>query len=467
MKNLKYIICFHFILCGFIFSANAQNFVEEVLKNPIQQAINQSADVEIKQKQSQGTNLEKEAVKGKNLPQVSLMGGYGYLYSQLSPEFPTHYLPITGTPILEDALVSNFQTQVLMGGISARQVIFAGGQIKKGIKALEEKQKAESFLAEAGKEEIAKEVITTFDQLMLLNEVDKLLKDSEKRLEKEHQKVLKAIENGLAIPYDRDKLKLAILELEEKKVEAEGNKEVLYAKLTYLTRLSKAELEKIVYELEPFLVKNSAENPENRAELKALKSGVKAKEYAYKKERGTNLPTVFAFGNLAYVDAFNSSLKFRDVPIAGDVKARAKHIRLEPAAAIGIGLKWDLFKGGENRKKIKKAEIELEISEKELEDTQEKLELLIHKNKVDLQTADKKVLVAAQQVKIAENNLNLARKQYSSGMVDLTERLASENDFYKVNLNYYNQILNQRKSAVELLLGTGELLDKIYDNYEN
>lgn len=465
MRNFRLLILICLLFYGTAF--HAQQFVEDALKNPIQKAISRNAEVEMQYQKSEVTKLEKEAVKGKRLPQISLIGGYGFLYAQLSPEFPTHYLPITGTPIFEDALVSNFQSQVLMGGVSARQVIFAGGQINKGIMALEEKQKAEMFLAEAGKEEIAKEVVQTFDQLMLLNEVDKLLDDSEKRLDKEHQKVLKAIENGLAIPYDRDKLQLAILELEEKRVEAEGNREVLYAKLEYLTRMSEPELKNILYELQPFLIDKAADDPENRSEIKALESGRKAKELVYQKEKGSHFPTIFAFGNLTYFDAFNSSLKFRDVPVAGDVKARAEHIRLEPAAAVGIGLKWDLFKGGENKKNIKKAEIELEISETKLKDTKEKLELLIKKNKVDLQTSDKKVLVAQQQVQIAKNNLNMATKQYASGLIDLTERLASENEFYKVNLNYYNQILNQRNAAVQLLLGTGELLEKIYEGYEN
>lgn len=36
--------------------------------------------------------------------------------------------------------------------------------------------------------------------------------------------------NGLAIPYDRDKLKLALLELEAKKVEVEGNRDLLVKK---------------------------------------------------------------------------------------------------------------------------------------------------------------------------------------------------------------------------------------------
>ncbi len=446
---------------------NAQSFIEEVLKEPIKRAIAESAEVRMQEMQGDGTQLDMEIVKGKRLPQVSFMGGYGFLYSQLSTEFPTQYLPIIGTPFLENPLVSNFQTQALLGSLSARQLIFAGNQINNGIKALEEKQKAERFLAEAGKEEIAKEVITTFDQLMLLKEVDKLIVDSEKRLETEHEKVSRAIENGLAIPYDRDKIKLAILELEEKKLEAEGNRNVLLAKLEYLTRMTKTELKSIAYELQAFLLNPGSLDAENRVELEALKAAKNAREFNYKKEKGSFFPKVFAFGNIAYLNAFDTSIEFKDVPIAGDVRLEAEHIRLEPAVAVGVGLQWDLFKGGENNKNVKKAAIELESSEIKLKDTREKFDLLLFKNKSDFTTAEQKVLVAGQRVKIGENNLQLATKQYQSGLVDLTERLASENEFYKVNLNYYNQILNQRTAAVELLLATGELLNKIYNGYGN
>lgn len=462
MKGIK-----SFLVVGAIFffcaHLNAQDFLEEALKEPIQNAITNSAEVQMQEMESNATQMEMEAVKGKKLPQVSFTGGYGFLYSQLSPKFPTQYLPISGTPLFEDPLVSNFQTQAIMGMLSAKQVLFAGNQINNGIKALEEKQKAERFLAAAGKEEIAKEVIITFDQLMLLKEADKLIEDSERRLDAEHTKVLKAIENGLAIPYDRDKIKLAILELEERKLEAQGNKEVLLAKLQYLTRMAPDELESIQYQLQAFLFDEVALNVENRAEIKALEAARTASEFAYKKEKGTFLPTFFVFGNLVYLNAFDTSIKFRDVPIAGDVKLEAERIRLEPAAAVGVGLKWDLYKGGTNDKNVKKAEIELEISETKLRDTREKLELLRIKNQSDFKTAQQKLLVAGQRVTIAENNLQLASKQYNAGLIDLTERLASENEFYKVNLNYYNQILNQRNATLELLLSTGELLDKIYN----
>ncbi len=445
----------------------AQSFIEDILKEPIQKAITGSADIRIQEMTSNNTELDMEIAKGKRLPSLSFLGGYGFLYSQLSLQFPTQYLPISGTPFLEDPLASSFQTHVLMGGLSTRQIIFAGNQINSGIKALEEKQKAERFLAEAGKEEIAKEVIQTFDQLMLLNAVDKLIEDSEKRLDTEHKKVLKAIDNGLAIPYDRDKIKLAVLELEEKKLEAIGNRNVLLAKLAYLTRIPTNELKTITYNLQAFLIDTDALDVDNRAELKAFEAGKKAKEFAYNKEKGTYFPTIFAFGNLTYLNAFDTRIKLKDVPLAGNVTLDTENITLEPAAAVGVGMKWDLFKGGENSKSAQKAEIEVEIIDTKLKDTREKFELLLFKNKSDFKTAEQKVIVAKQRVQIAENNLQLATKQYNAGLVDLTERLASENDFYKVNLNYYNQILNQRHATLELLIATGELLGKIYNGYEN
>lgn len=107
-------------------------------------------------------------------------------------------------------------THTVLGGVSAKQIIYAGHQIKYGREALQEKEKAQRLMAEAAKEEIAMEVIETFDQLMLLHEVDTLIMHTEQRLNIEKQRIEMGIKNGLAVPYDRDKIALALLELEEK-----------------------------------------------------------------------------------------------------------------------------------------------------------------------------------------------------------------------------------------------------------
>jgi hypothetical protein len=71
------------------------------------------------------------------------------------------------------------------------------------------------------KDGIIKDVINTFDQITLLNEVEKLINDSENDCR--NKKNLKAIEEGLAIPYDRDKIKLASLELTLKELNYREN----------------------------------------------------------------------------------------------------------------------------------------------------------------------------------------------------------------------------------------------------
>lgn len=457
----KLVVVFITLLCSS--AASAQLKIEEVLRIPIENAIQESADVRIKSLNASKTELEKLDVESKRKPHVSALGAYGYLHSTVNVDLPTMNLPITGVPLFEGTGRSSLSSQVAVAGVSAQQVIFTGLQIPNAVSALEEKFKAETLMVQADQENIAKDVIYTFDQLMLLKEVDKLVEDSEKRLTKEHQRVLKAIENGLAIPYDRDKLKLAMLELEEKKVEVEGNRGLLYAKLQQITHMNREELEAISYDLIQIDVGNMPETVENRAEVQALKASSKAQEYLYKKEKGALLPTVFAFGSASYINAFDSNFKVKDVPRLGTVDLKANHLRMAPTFMVGIGAKWSIFDGGEQRNKMKKVKIDQEISEAKLNDTEEKLALLLKKNKIEYKTAKQKLLVADQQIRISDNNLNLASKRFQEGLIDMTERLSSENESYKVNLNFYNQVLNQRQKAVELFHTAGVLLNKIFE----
>lgn len=444
-----------------------QQWLEKPLEYPLKMALEQNAELQIKELESSKTALEIGEVEAKRLPHVSAIGAYGYLNSTINLDISTHELPLTGLELFSGSQTVKNSSQLLVGGVSAQQVLFTGLQIPNGIKALEEKRKAQKWMQLAEKEKLVKEIIATFDQLMLLKHVDVLIEDSERRLEKEHKKVLKAIDLGLAIPYDREKLKLAMLELEEKKVEVSGNRTLLLSKLQQLTHISSQELEEIEYELAELKVEDVPLSADNRSELQALKAGINAQEYVLKKEKGARMPTVFAFGSANYINAFNSNITIKDAPIAGDVALKSNHLRLAPNFLVGIGAKWNIFDGGEQRKKIQKAEIDHQISIKKTQDTKDKLELLLDKNKTDYILSRQKLKVGQQQIKISENNLRLASKQFESGLIDLTERLAMENEYYKVSLNYFNQILNQRRSSIELLHASGILLEKIFNNEEN
>jgi len=433
----------------------------DVFKDPVEKAITHNKSLQNSILENQKTALDRDMVKGKLLPSLSANAGYGYLHSDLILDLPTQQLPITGISLFEGSQKSSLSTQMAVAGVTAKQVIFSGLQITNGQKALEQKFKAQALMTEAGYDALAQEVMLSFDQLMLLKEVDILIDDSEKRLNKEHQKVVKAIENGLAIPYDRDKIKLAMLELESKKAEVSSNRDLLYFKLEELTGLSRDELQAVSYPLYEILLHEGEMDSMNRKELQALEASQKAYEYALKKEKGARLPLLFAFGNVSYFNAFGTDFTVKDLPVVGDVKMSSNSLQMAPSYAIGVGMKWNIFEGKSHKGAVEKAALDMKINENKIIDTREKLSLLQRKTKSDYSLSLKKIAVNQQQMTIAKNNMRLASRQFEEGLQDVTERLEAENEYYKKSLNYYNQILNQRNTASELLKANGNLYQTI------
>src|SRR5690606_4543031 len=433
----------------------------ETFKAPVEKAVNYNKSLINANLENQKVALDRENVKGKLLPTVSANAMYGYLNSNIDVDIPAKTLPLLGTTIFDGSQRMNLSTQIGMAGVTATQVIFSGLQITNGQKALEQKFKAQQLMTEAGYDELAQEVMHSFDQLMLLKEVDLLIVDSEKRLNKEHVKVVKGIENGFAIPYDRDKIKLAMLELESKKAEVQSNRELLYFKLQELTGMNIEELETISYQLQEINLEMDSAKQMNRKELQALEASQKAYEYVLKKEKGAKLPQVFAFGNVSYFNAFGTNMTLKDLPHLGDLKLESNHLRMAPNFALGVGVKWTIFEGKAHKTAIDKAKLDIQINENKLADTKDKLSLLQRKTEVDYNLAMKKISVSNQQVEIAKNNLHLASRQFEEGLADVTERLEAENEFYKQSLGFYNQVLNQRLAASELLKANGNLYQTI------
>jgi outer membrane protein TolC len=62
---------------------------------------------------------------------------------------------------------------------------------------------------------------------------------------------------------------------------------------------------------------------------------------------------------------------------------------------------------------------------------------------------------------VANNNLNLAIKQYKQGLINISERLEAENDSYKASVNKINILIEQRLSALETIIAT-ELTKNTY-----
>jgi len=128
---------------------------------------------------------------------------------------------------------------------------------------------------------------------------------------------------------------------------------------------------------------------------------------------------------------------------------------------VGAAVKWELFTGFERQHKIHEAKINIHQLQNQIDDTKEKLALLLENNWVNYSVLNKKLEIAYQQEKISKNNLNLASKQYTQGLISVSERLEAENDCFKSAVNKINTLIDQRLAAIETIIATGDLTKQL------
>ena len=432
------------------------------LDEAIHKALEKSLSQKNKELEIEKLNLQEKGIWNKYIPTVEASAIYSYFDNKLTVDLPTTQIPIINYPLFDGKKTFDNYDNIFNGSIMAKTVLFSGMQIPNGAKAIKEKTKGTQYLKDSEKDQIIKEVINTFDQLSLLKAIDTLIKDSNNRLQIEAKRVQKAIEQGLAVPYDRDKIKLAALELQSKKVELDGKRELIYKKITYLTGYSASQTNLVTYELEPYLIINNQLNTENKQEIKALESFKTAYEFLLKKEKGTYLPTVGAFGGVTYSSLFDARAT---TPVITGVN-QALYLGLNELTIsnnwmVGAAVKWEIFTGFERQHKIHEAKININQLQNQIDDTKEKLALLLENNWVNYTVLNKKLEIAYQQEKISKNNLNLASKQYTQGLISVSERLEAENDCFKSAVNKINTLIDQRLAAIETIIATGDLTKQL------
>ncbi|HQF47953.1 MAG TPA: TolC family protein [Flavobacterium alvei] len=443
-------------------NSNAQITISTSLDEAINKAIEKNSSIKNKELEIEKINLQKKGVWNKYIPTVEASGLYTYFDNKLTIDAPSVTVPVVNLTLLDGKQTFDNYGNLFNGSVMAKTILFSGMQIPNGAKALEQKAKGAEYLKESDKDDIIKEVINTFDQLTLLNEVEKLINDSDKRLQSESKRVSKAIEQGLAVPYDRDKIKLASLELNSKKIELDGKRKLVYRKIRYLTDYSETEINNVKHDLVPYILTSDKLTPENKQEIKALESFKIANEYLLKKEKGTYLPTLGAFGGVTYSSLFDANTTTPVIPgLNKPLNLAINEMTLSPNWMFGAAMKWEIFAGFEREHKIHEAKINIQQVQNQIDDTKEKLELLLENNYVNYSVLNQKIEIASQQEKVANNNLTLSIKQYKEGLINISERLEAENDSYKATVNKINTLIEQRLSAIETIIATGELTQHI------
>lgn len=403
-------------------------------------------------------SIESKAIKQNFIPTLSLNGMYAYGASKINADIPTFTLPVSGINIFEGETEFDAKGNFFNTNLTAKALLFSGMQVTYGSKASKEKIRAKNYMLTKERSDIIKDVITTIDKISLLKQAEIVLNESEIRLAKEKEKVVKAIQNGLATPYDREKITVAELKIASKKVELYGNKNLLYHKLSMLTGEDIAVLKAFNFGLNPWDLEDNKKTYKNRPELQALDASITAYDYKLKMNKSLFLPKIQAFATVSYFNLFDTSFDapngiITDQPIGLDLN----HLQGFPTYLLGVGFEWKLFNGLKHSNEVQKTTIEKDIALNKKEDASEKLALYARKVKTDYEVKNHQLLLKEQEKKVSENTLTLAIKSYQEGLISISERLEAETDYQESVLEYFKLIALQREAALELMISTGSL----------
>ncbi len=404
-------------------------------------------------------SIESRGIRQNYIPTLTMNGFYAYGSGNFNVDVPTFDLPISGVEIFDGESEFDAKGHVFNTNLTAKMLLFGGMQVNYGSKASKEKIKAKNFMLETEKSKLIKEMIDTFDKIELLEESKKILENSAMRLQKEKEKVIIAVRNGLITPYDREKISAAELKLESKKTEVEGNLELLYLKLSIMSGVPPEEVREYDFQLKPWVLENVDGNYTNRAELKALRASIEAYNYKLKMNKNTFLPKVEAFATLTYFNLFDTRVETPfDTPITEQpIDLDLNHFTLFPAYFLGVGFQWEIFKGLKNSNETQITQIQKNMAETKKIEAEEQLDLYEKKVQIDFSVKNKQLTLKQKERDVASNALNLAIKSYEQGLIDISERLAAEINFQEASLAYYLSIAKQRQSALDVLSAKGSL----------
>ncbi|HLN20300.1 MAG TPA: TolC family protein [Bacteroidales bacterium] len=156
---------------------------------------------------------------------------------------------------------------------------------------------------------------------------------------------------------------------------------------------------------------------ENREELKKLESYIQLSDLKIKMDNSGKLPELFVavdYGFEGTTYRFNSD---RDYVQASAV------------------LSWNLFKGFQNRSKIKQSVIEKEIAEKKLEETGKQIEMQVMSIMNGLLASEKGIAAAESRLKNANESFRLVNRRYQEGQASLIEFIDARTTMTQANEN--------------------------------
>lgn len=427
--------------------------IDPALEILIKKGLEKSRSININQLNSKQARVDQKLAKSVFLPKITLNGSYTRLNDDITFDDDTQNLLIatqqllikeaTGIPFnaafpvnipLQE--INNLQDKnILKSSVDIDWVLFSGFEASNAFKAAKHKEASLNYAGMAEKDRIVVNIIETYDKLALINASEQVLSASDDYLRDQEHFVKKAIENGLATPISRKRIELAQQQLAGRQLEFTHNKTLLIEVLQQLTGVEK----EILQSLNPGLtaLPSNEMAPEKRNEVKTLEEAEKATSYKAKMERNHRIPKLAIKGHYEFLED--------DLSL------------FDPQWYAAVGIKWNLFDGGQSRLKSLKSKLEAEKYREQIEEAEELISLSIVKAELSYEASLQNSRIAQKEIELAEATFELVNKQHKNDLASITEVLDALKDLERANFQLQESYFSQRRAVTTLLYSKGLL----------
>ena len=326
-----------------------------------------------------------------------------------------------------------------IGGVTAVQPVFAGGQIINGNRLAKVGEQVSRLQLQLSENEVEKTTEQYFWQLVSLQEKMKTVEAVEALLADIAKDVDVALKAGVAMRNDLLQVQLRQNDVESQKLTLRNATSVVKLLLAQYCGLQGSDAWNVEYSsvdttsadnLSPFTPHSSLPN---LPEYQLLTQQVRATDLQHKMEVGKNLPSVGVGAGYNYHNLLDNNHTF------GMIFA---------TVSVPISDWW----GGSHA--IKRKKIEHEKAQEQLADNSQLLMIRMQKAQNDVEEARQQLDIAQRSIEQAEENLRLNRNFYQAGTSKMSDLLEAQLLYQQARdkqtdalANYHNKLLEYRQAT--------------------
>ncbi|MDP3394409.1 TolC family protein [Sediminibacterium sp.] len=332
-------------------------------------------------------------------------------------------------------------------GVSLQQLLF-DGQVFIGLQARKASIDFQEAAARVTEENIKTNLYKVYYQLVVSKTQIELLDANIKRLEKLDYDVKALYKNGFAERIDIDKIAVQLNNLSTEKIKALNSISMGYIGLKTLMGMPVADTLILTDTLDYTQIKEDITkgeyNYEDRRDFQYLSSAKQLNAFNVKRYELSKLPTVALGANyskLAQRNQFNFFGK-------GDWFT---------SSSIGVNIAVPIFSGFAKDARIKKAKIELEQTNNQLENLKLNIDQSVEQARLKYKTAVATLDFQKNNMALAEKVYQQTKKKYEAGTGSNTEINASDVDLKAAQTNYISALYDAIIARVDYLTAIGKL----------